>query len=243
MFKTFIFDLDDTLMWNQYNYDRSKIYFLKWLMGVFNNRVPSSLYILTLLDKIDQGMIKNIGFGQQRFPTAFAETYRALCVEGWGEYDPKLAKKAYEIGLRAYDPKEYRKVGLVPGAEIVLNFLRRQKHRLCLLTKGDPEVQTLKVKALGLSSWFEKFDIVGRKDTKLFQRYLRDWEGFQVISVGNSFSSDIEPALEAGCSAIFIPCYTWSVESIEVRNLLTEWKQRFWQIKRMEEVMGVYPQL
>lgn len=237
----FIFDLDDTLMWNNYNYDLAKIEFLKWLIKVFKRRVPSSAYILHLNEEVDKKVEWEInpetgqkyGFTCQRFPTSLARTYRALCEEGWGEYNPILAEEVYGIGLMAFDPEQYRKAGLAPGAEEVLNYLKWREVGLRLLTKGDPSVQNHKIKALQLQRWFDDFHIVDDKDADLFRSY----EGSNKISVGNSFSSDIKPALEAGCGAIFIPCYTWSRESIEVEKLPEEWQKKLWQIKKIEEII------
>lgn len=245
--KVFIFDLDDTLMWNNYNYDRAKIAFLEWLMNIFGRRVPSATYILNLQEEIDKKVEQEVnpetgnpfGFTRQCFPTSLTQTYRALCEKEWGKYGPVLAEEAYKIGLLAFDQSQYIKTGLVPGAEKVLTELKKRGAKLHLLTKGDESVQNLKIEALCLERWFDDAWVVAEKEESSFRAY----EGSNKISVGNSFSSDIKPALEAGCAAIFIPCYTWSRESVEVEKLSEDWQKRLYQIKKIEEILDIYPQL
>lgn len=248
--KVFIIDLDDTLMWNQYNYDRARIEFLNFLMKIFNRRVPNALYVLTLAEKIDRELINDIdpktgkrfGFSGTRFPSSLVKLYEALCTEGWGTYLQGYAQQIYKIGLMTFDLKEYKKAGLVPGARRILSSLRKRGDHLALLTKGDPEVQEQKIIALGLDKLFDDAQIVPEKDVALFAAYLEKWKGHGVFSIGNS-ASDIKPALEAGCGGIFIPCYTWGFESIEIGKLPKEQRERFWQIDTINEIEKIYSQL
>lgn len=252
MKKVFIFDLDDTLMWDHYTYYLTEIEFLKWLVAVFNRRVPSVLHTSALQEKISRQLLtetnpdtgKTFGFSRNRFPESLARTYRVLCEEGWGNFFPHLAERAQQIGWGAVALENYRRQGLVPGAEKVLNFLQRQAElKLVLLTKGDPLIQNRKINALRLSRWFSEIRIVEEKNQELFAGCLRQYANGAVLSVGNSFSSDIGPALHAGCSAIFIPCATWGAESIEKRDLAPEEQKRLWEIKKIEEIIDIYPQL
>jgi len=249
--KVFVFDLDDTLMWNNYNYDRAKIAFLEWLMKIFDRRVPSSTYILTLQEELDKKVGseinpetgKQFGFTRQRFPTSFVRTYQALCDEGWGKYQPCLAQEAYDLGLIAFDRAQYRKAGLVVGAQKVLNYLAAEGHRLHLVTKGDEQIQEAKIDALNLGQSFDNIQITEGSKKDIFGSIRKFYIDSRVFSVCNSFSSDIKPALEVGCEAIFIPCYTWSAESIEVEKLPEDWQKIFWKIKKIEQILDIYPQL
>jgi putative hydrolase of the HAD superfamily len=87
--------------------------------------------------------------------------------------------------------------------------------RLLLLTKGDCEVQRDKLARSGLAPFFEGVHVVAEKDAGVLRRLVADYglRPEQVWMVGNSPRSDINPALEAGLGAVYIPRpTTWDVE-------------------------------
>ncbi len=250
--KVFLFDLDDTLMWNEYTYSLAAIEFFEFLIRIFNNRLPFIGGIAKRVEEISHQLVsevnpktgKSYGFSMNRFPETLVRCYKELCQNGWGEFNQIFAEDIQNIGLKAFDENLYEKTGLVPGALETLSFLRKQDWvRLVLLTKGDAEVQTKKIRALNLKQMFLQLRIVDYKDTDLFKTW-KIWNPVSdIFSVGNSFSSDIKPALDAGISAIFIPCYTWKAESIDQEKLSRDTRNRLWVIKEIREIMDIYDQL
>ena len=130
--KVFLFDLDDTLMWNEYTYSLAVMEFFELLMKVFKRRLPLVCGIGCRVEEITLEMIKKTnpktdklyGFSMSRWPDSFVMCYKELCEKGWGEYDPKVAEEVHKIGLKTFDENLYRQTGLVPGAELVLDFLK-----------------------------------------------------------------------------------------------------------------------
>ena len=251
--KVFLFDLDDTLLWNEYTYSLAAIEFFEFLIKIFNNRLPFIGGIAKRVEEISHQLVSEFnpetgeafGFSMNRFPETLVRSYKELCENGWGKIDPSIAHSIYDIGNKAFDKELYKKAGMVPGAKRTLLFLLAQENvRLRLLTKGDPEVQRRKIDALELGSFFHSIEIVPNKDVALFffwkERLSKD---AKIFSVGNSFSSDIKPALEAGISAIFIPCYTWKAESVDISDLPTQQKINLQQIKEIREIVGIYYKL
>jgi putative hydrolase of the HAD superfamily len=95
------------------------------------------------------------------------------------------------------------------------------RHRLLLLTKGEPAEQAGKVERSGLQQFFEAIEIVLEKDVTTYRQLV---DRHKIVKsgawmVGNSPRSDINPALEAGLNAVFIPhAMTWELEKSEVRS-------------------------
>ena len=252
--KVFLFDLDDTLMWNEYTYSLAVMEFFELLMKVFKKRLPLVCGIGRRVEEITLEMIKKTnpktdklyGFSMSRWPDSFVMCYKELCEKGWGEYDPKVAEEVHKIGLKTFDENLYRQTGLVPGAELVLDFLKAKGDILILLTKGDGQVQKRKIFALDLPSWFDSFVVVDHKSENLFGGFKRGFEDVgrtAIFSVGNSYSSDIEPALKAGIGAIFIPCFTWKAESTEKGRLTLQQQCRLYEIKEIRQIIDIYDKI
>jgi putative hydrolase of the HAD superfamily len=88
-----------------------------------------------------------------------------------------------------------------------------------LLTKGDPLVQEGKVARSGLGRFFDRVHVVPEKDSDAFRKLIADYglHPEQTWMVGNSPRSDINPAVEAGIGAVYIPHpNTWTLEMEEV---------------------------
>jgi putative hydrolase of the HAD superfamily len=89
------------------------------------------------------------------------------------------------------------------------------RHRLILFTKGEPAEQAAKVQRSGLQGFFEFIEIVPEKDTKIYNELVNKHKivKTQGWMVGNSPRSDINPALQAGLNAVYIPhVNTWELE-------------------------------
>ena len=107
----------------------------------------------------------------------------------------------------------------MPHAHDVLAMLQGS-FRLHLLTKGDSAVQQRRVAVSGLSGYFEKVWIVAEKNLDTFTA-VSDFAAVPpraCWSVGNSLPSDINPALECGLNAVFVPHpHTWTLERQDIR--------------------------
>ena len=120
----------------------------------------------------------------------------------------------------------------LPGVEETLE--RLHDYKLVLLTKGELQEQENKIKRSGLEHYFSHIEIVSNKDESTF-RQLSDKIGVdaeRMLSVGNSFKSDIAPALSAGYHAIHIPFHVvWELEQAEEFE-----HERLRRIERFEEI-------
>lgn len=143
------------------------------------------------------------------------------------------------IGMEAFDPLGYKQQGLVKGAAETLTHINNQGDKNILLTKGERLVQEYKIVALELERWFgEDVHIVDAKTKQTFLQYQERFPASTIYSVGNSYRSDIVPALEAGVRTIFIPYYTWLGEE-HPASIDT---QKVHIIKDVEEIIRLYEQ-
>jgi len=214
MNKTFIFDYDDTLAWNQHDYSYAQLKFLGWV--IFEKLWPNAPDLQSIINMevdIDNENVETMGFSIERFPTSFQQTYKSICKEKNIEYSEEDLKKAYEIGMLAFDEKRWKELGLVEGAEETLDFLVEKEDELILLTKGDLKIQDKKIKSTNCQKWFgEKIYIVPQKDVSVINNVVGNRDKSKVWHVGNSARSDVPHALKAGIKMIYIPCETWAYE-------------------------------
>ena len=109
---------------------------------------------------------------------------------------------------------------LIEGVAQTLEYLAT-RHELTLFTKGHPEEQKLKIDRSGLGAYFSHTAIVREKDAAAYASLARERElnARRTWMVGNSPKSDINPALEAGLNAVYIPHpRTWSLEHEEIQQ-------------------------
>ena len=95
------------------------------------------------------------------------------------------------------------------------------RHDLTLFTKGHPEEQKLKVERSGLGRFFAHTAIVKEKDIAAYCDLVseRAMDPSRTWMIGNSPRSDVNPALDAGLGAVFIPhAHTWVLEKEEIRR-------------------------
>lgn len=218
----FVFDLDDTLIDNVHDYADPILDACKLIVHTLGNKAPHVTKIITLEQEIDKRKVEEINpstgspylFSMERFPGSLVEVYRELCRYSGLSPNKEIEIKLYDIGMTAFDDGRYLE-NVNPYVHEVLGFLRQNNDQLILCTKGDRRVQERKIRALRDSgvdiTHFREILIVDKKDTELFSAIKRGHETYSCYSVGNSYQSDIVPALEAGYKGIYIPVETWEI--------------------------------
>ena len=221
MKKVFVFDLDDTLYWNKHDYCYAILKFEKFLLHTWGRRAPYIMVINQLFCQIDRDRVPYYGYSMERFPGSMVKCYEEICQHEGIPFDDKIAKQIETIGYGAFSEKNYRRKGLVKGAKEVLTFLKKQGDTLILLTKGDERVQRSKISVLKLGQWFDEIYIELTSKIETFKRIAGEQNADKIWSVGNSFKSDIKPALGAGLKGIYIPYETWESKGEKERVLKT----------------------
>jgi putative hydrolase of the HAD superfamily len=89
---------------------------------------------------------------------------------------------------------------------------------LYLVTKGDLQEQERKISDSNLRGYFLGVEILAEKNSQAYSMLLERLRlnPIRTWMIGNSPRSDINPALAAGMSAVFIPHeHTWTLENEE----------------------------
>ena len=100
------------------------------------------------------------------------------------------------------------------------------RHTLILVTKGDPAEQTAKLARSGLAQHFHHVEVLREKHRDAYLDMLRRYgcDTANTWMIGNSPRSDINPALEAGMHAVYLPHHsTWVLEQEPIK---TPWDGR-----------------
>ena len=219
-----VWDLDDTLITNVHDYSQPILDSISLIVTALGRRAPHVKEIMRIEDEIDKGRIKKINprtgepylFGMDRFPGSLVATYAHICREVGVEPDEIVERELWEIGMQAFDESRYAG-NIRPETRDVLSVVAGMDTVQVLLTKGDQNVQERKLHALGeadLLRYFQETLIVPQKAAPEFTEVAtwaesRSGDIQEKVSIGNSYRSDIEPAIEAGYVGIHVPVWNW----------------------------------
>jgi len=205
---TLIIDADDTLWENNVYFESATFGFLDLVEGRGGSREAAA----ALLPRIEHKNIPLHGYGSRGFTLSLMETLEEITGTATSSED---RERILALGDRVRRmPIQY-----LPGVVETLMVLK-EHHRLILFTKGDHQEQRDKVERSGVLLYFHHTEITGEKAPDDYRRLLASHglDRDETWMVGNSPRSDINPALEVGLGAVYIPHpNTWSHEHEEVR--------------------------
>lgn len=113
----------------------------------------------------------------------------------------------------------------------------KRKYQLAVFTKGELMDQENKLWRSGLQRYFDVVSIVSDKKPEAYRYLCKDLavEPEELLMVGNSFKSDVAPALKIGASAVHIPFRTtWAHEQTEEFE-----HPKLRRISRFEELLEI----
>ncbi len=207
--QTLLIDADDTLWENNVFFQKTIDNFVTQLEHLGYTRE----YVRHILNETESRNIRQHGYGVRSFGRSLEETYLKLAGNSArNEVIQEIERMVREL--------ESTPPHILDGVPETLAYLARH-HRLILLTKGEPAEQAAKVERSGLQSYFDAIEIVIEKQSETYGRMI---EQFKIVKshgwmVGNSPRSDINPALQSGLNAVFIPhSATWELEKAELES-------------------------
>ena len=207
--QTLLIDADDTLWENNIFFEQTIEAFLDRIEPLGFTRE----YARRILNETERRNIRQHGYGVRSFRRSLEETYLKLAGNmARRELVQEIARMAGEL--------ENTPPRILDGVPDTLAYLG-ERHRLILLTKGEAAEQAAKVERSGLQKFFDAIEIVAEKDLPTYERVVHQLRVVKTNSwmVGNSPRSDINPALQAGLNAVFIPHpATWEMEKSEVES-------------------------
>jgi putative hydrolase of the HAD superfamily len=209
MITTIAFDADDTLWHTERIFISTKEKYAALLADYHDYK-----FIEEHLDATETHNIKHFGYGVKGFTLSMIETACEL-TEGriTGDKIKQIIDLAREMLAAPIDVLE--------GVQETIRELSKN-YRLMVITKGDLLDQETKLARSGLGDYFDAFEIVPRKDAKIYKYVMRrhEIEPEEFLMVGNSLKSDILPVLETGARAVLVPYETeWFHERVSDEEL------------------------
>lgn len=207
--QTLLIDADDTLWENNVFFEQTIEKFVSALEPLGYPRD----YVRRILNETERLNIRQHGYGVSSFGRSLEETYMKLA-GSMARRDTVRQIAGMVSELERVPPK------ILDGVPETLAYLSG-RHRLILFSKGEPAEQAGKVERSGLQSFFEAIEIVSEKNAGAYEKVV---DRFHIVKascwmIGNSPRSDINPALDAGLNAVFIPHPdTWELEHSELRS-------------------------
>ncbi|MCC6363213.1 MAG: HAD family hydrolase [Bryobacterales bacterium] len=204
-----LIDADDTLWENNIYFEQAFEEFCAFL----DHSTLSPPEIRAALDEIEIVNIRAHGYGAANFGRNMAQCYL------------NLAERPVRGGDTAHIAAIARRINhhplqIIDGVPETLHYLSH-RHDLILLTKGDRHEQSAKIEKSGLAVFFRQTVIVREKDPDAYRGVVLEQElaGEASWMIGNSPKSDINPAIEAGIGAVYVPHpRTWRLEHEEIRE-------------------------
>lgn len=205
--KVVAFDADDTLWDCQTHFEKVQEEYCR-LLSPWADREQ----VLASLLATEKGNMQLLGFGCKAFTMSLIEN--AIGVTG-GRIGSGEIAEILRMGKWLLS---------APGTPLpeVVDTLERLKSRggmkMMVFTKGEAIDQKSKMRRSGLSGYFDDMVITDEKSPDEYLRLCRmcRCRPEEMTMVGNSFKSDIAPALAVGMKAIHIPFHTtWALEQTE----------------------------
>ena len=203
-----IIDADDTLWENNIYFERAFEEFVEFL----DHSSLSPHQVRDVLDEMELANARIHGYGSLNFGRNLSQCYQHLVEREVREDDLRTVMGF--AGRILECPME-----VIAGVPATLEYLAG-RHDLTLFTKGHPDEQKLKIERSGLGGFFGHTAIVKEKDAQAYRALVaeRGMDPERTWMIGNSPKSDINPALEAGLNAVFVPHeHTWLLEKQDVR--------------------------
>jgi len=204
-----LIDADDTLWENNVYFEQAFDEFVDFL----SHSSLDAAGIRAVLDEIELANSRIHGYGSLNFGRNLQQCYQRLAER---EIRPEDLETVKGFALRILE----QPLELIEGVEETLAELS-SRHELTLFTKGHPDEQRMKIDRSGLGRYFRHTAIVKEKDRASYQELVRGrgLDPARTWMIGNSPKSDINPALDAGLNAVFVPhARTWTLERTQLRR-------------------------
>lgn len=207
-----IFDADDTLWENNIYYVQASGDFFKLVCkaGFTCEEIERDF------DTLELEVVKEFGYGSKNFVLILErlfEKYNALS-------NNALDKEQFQKIVKCFTDHPTSKPAMFPKVIETLHLLN-EDYNLFVLTKGEHEEQSGKIKRAGIHEIVEKYYVAPEKDDSTYLSLLKEnnWKAEETCMVGNSPKSDINPALRCGMFAIHIPYRdTWKLDNEPVKS-------------------------
>jgi putative hydrolase of the HAD superfamily len=200
------FDADDTLWDNQTHFERVEREYCDILAPY-----GSADDVSEALFKVESANMPLLGYGCKAFTLSLVENAVKFSK---GRIAANDLLHIVELGKTLLSLPA---TPLPHVADTLRTIRRMQKYKLVVFTKGELLDQQNKLVRSGLTAFFDDIVVVADKTRDEYIRLCQifDTDMSRFLMVGNSFKSDIEPVLQLGGYAAYIPFHTtWQHEQV-----------------------------
>jgi putative hydrolase of the HAD superfamily len=227
--QTLLIDADDTLWENNIYFERAISSFISFL----DHRVYTVDEVREHLNVCERATIAAHGYGLQSFRRSLVKCFEQLS-------DLSVTPERHASIVSFAETIASAEMELLPAVDSTLCELH-QRHRLILVTKGNRAEQTGKLERSRLRPFFSAVEVLVEKNAAAYREVILRYncDPSSTWMIGNSPKSDINPALEAGLNAVFIPhdC-TWVLEH-EVVDYPSA-AQQFIELAKFEDLLQYF---
>ncbi len=205
--KVIAFDADDTLWDCQSWFDEVEQQCCELLKPWATAREVSEGLFAT-----ERNNLPLTGYGTKAFTLSLIENAVRVTRE---RLTGQIVMQLLDLGKKLL---EFPTTPLPEVAETLQQLANKRQYRLVVFTKGELMDQENKLKRSGLEPFFSHMETVSNKTEREYRQLCENLgvAPEQTLMVGNSFRSDIAPALETGAWAIHIPYHVvWELEKSE----------------------------
>ncbi len=205
--KVIAFDADDTLWDCQSWFDDVERRCCELLSPWASAREVSQGLVET-----ERRNLSKTGYGTKAFTLSLVENAVRVTNQ---QLTGHVVEQLLEMGKELL---EFPTTPLPEVEETLKQLAEMRRYRLVVFTKGELMDQENKLKRSGLEGYFSHMETVSNKTEREYRQLCEnlDVAPEQTLMVGNSFRSDIAPALAAGAWAFHIPYYVvWAMEKSE----------------------------
>ena len=209
LIKVIAFDADDTLWSNEPFFQEVEKQYTDLLKPYGTSKEISAALFQTEMNNL-----QILGYGAKAFTISMVET--ALQISN-GKIAADIIRQIVDLGKSLL-----KETG---------------KYKLVVATKGDLLDQENKLERSGLSPYFDHIEVMSDKTEKEYLRLLSILQiaPSELLMVGNSFKSDIQPVLSLGGYGVHIPFEVmWKHEVTE-----TFAHERLKQVKRLDDLLSL----
>lgn len=209
-FKIIAIDADDTLWDCQSHFDNVENMYCQLLSQYADAETISESLFAT-----EKANMDCLGYGIKAFTMSLIEN--AIKISE-GEVKGNIIEEILQMGksLLSFPTTP------LPEVEDTLITLNERKnddnYKLVVFTKGELQDQENKIKRSGLANYFDDVIIVSEKTEHEYRHLCVNYNIHpeELLMVGNSFKSDIAPALSIGAYTIHVPfSVAWKMELSE----------------------------
>ena len=202
--KVVAFDADDTLWDCQTWFDD-----VEHLCGDLLRPWATQEEVTQGLFATERSNMELLGYGTKAFTISLVENAVKIT---HGKITGDIVQKLIELGKGLL---QFPTTPLPEVKETLQSLYDDGRYRMVVFTKGELLDQESKLKRSGLAHFFEYMETVSNKGMDEYVALCShlDIQPDEMVMVGNSFRSDIAPALAVGCYTIHIPYHVvWELE-------------------------------